>query len=782
MTTNLEALGETFPLDARTYAWDATYNKTRRSDVRPGGPEVETTYQYDGLSRMVRSLRTPAAGNAVARDYTLDSVGNRQVITETIGNNPGTDQDYLLQGVDALLNEYTVTPFEAARDYDPNGNLTVLGVDATTQNVLAYDYRNLMVRRTQVVTEQPPSGPSEEEVLSQYKYDALGRRISKTVGTVATRFVHDGWRVIEEYSESGLLQGSYVYGSYLDEVLTLKRGSEEFYFHTDDLWNTVALTDEDGEVIERYDYGDYGQPEFYAPNGTPRGGSIVANPCLFTGQRYDAESGLYWCKTRYLEPETGRFTTRDILGIWGDPANLGNGYTYAANNPWSMLDPFGMCGDERNAYEEFWNQLEEEYGISREMVQNLVDLVSFVPVLGFPADLLATLDSLLSGDYLGAGVNLIGLVPVVGDLFKGAFMAGEFCFKHGDEAADAWRALNRGGDSLGAMPPHGPLGLCFAAGTLVVVTSGMVPIETLEVGDRVLTTDGAQSSPTQIDEAEWRKVELAMTDSSGAGLVDVDLLRPVAWLESLDVEEGETMAISLPEMGLQGAAVVEDIEPCPDIQDGPGRIVLATTGSCSASIVQLVFEGEDEPLRATARHRFYSEDRKSWVQAGRLRAGEQLRTQSGLVTLKEVLPVPGTYRVYNLEVETDHCYFVTDAAVLVHNANPCGAELPELGISSSKYPDLAENIYHAQQAGHPSVLTHGGNSMANRNAALQDVPNIRPWSRDEYPFASSMEGGSGAWVGHVFPSQQRAQGGLLSEFLRKQNIKPGDQYRVVIRP
>jgi RHS repeat-associated protein len=340
-------LGESEPFDARTYAWDATHNKTHRSDVRTGGPLTQTAYQYDGISRMVSSLRTPGTGNAVTRDYALDEVGNRQTVTETIGSDPGTDQDYLLQGVDALVNEYTVTPFEASRDYDANGNLTVLGVDATTQNILGYDYRNLMVQRTQVVTEQPPSGPSVEEVLSQYEYDALGRRISKTVGTVATRYVYDGWRVIEEYSESGLLQGSYVYGNYLDEVLTLKRGSEEFYFHTDDLWNTVALTDEDGEVIERYDYGDYGQPEFYAPDGLTRGGSIVANPCLFTGQRYDAESGLYWCKTRYLEPTTGRYTTRDTLGIWGDPANLGNGYTYAANNPWSMLDPFGMCGDKK---------------------------------------------------------------------------------------------------------------------------------------------------------------------------------------------------------------------------------------------------------------------------------------------------------------------------------------------------------------------------------------------------------------------------------------------------
>jgi hypothetical protein len=41
-----------------------------------------------------------------------------------------------------------------------------------------------------------------------------------------------------------------------------------------------------------------------------------------------------------------------------------------------------------------------------------------------------------------------------------------------------------------------------------------------------------------------------------------------------------------------------------------------------------------------------------------------------------------------------------------------------------------------------------------------------------------MEGGAGAWVGHIPKDQQNAQGGLI----RAMNLKPGDQYRVVIVP
>jgi RHS repeat-associated protein len=107
-------------------------------------------------------------------------------------------------------------------------------------------------------------------------------------------------------------------------------------------------------------------------------------------------------------------------------------------------------------------------------------------------------------------------------------------------------------------------------------------------------------------------------------------------------------------------------------------------------------------------------------------------------------------------------------------------EIPTLTISVSKYPDLAENILNAQQAGHPNMLTYGGDAAANRAAALQNVPNISGLSRDEYPFASSMEGGANSWVGHIPPSQQNSQGALMKNFFKANGLKPGDKYNVKI--
>jgi len=67
----------------------------------------------------------------------------------------------------------------------------------------------------------------------------------------------------------------------------------------------------------------------------------IGNAALFTGRRYDAETGLYYYRTRYLDSAAGRFITRDTIGIWGDPEELGNGYTYVANRPSSATDPSG---------------------------------------------------------------------------------------------------------------------------------------------------------------------------------------------------------------------------------------------------------------------------------------------------------------------------------------------------------------------------------------------------------------------------------------------------------
>ncbi|WP_161491656.1 RHS repeat-associated core domain-containing protein [Sedimentisphaera salicampi] len=78
------------------------------------------------------------------------------------------------------------------------------------------------------------------------------------------------------------------------------------------------------------------------PNGQPLDESAVGNPYMFTGRRYDSESGLYYYRARYYNPALGVFHSRDPLG-YIDSMNL---YAYCGNNPVNYADPMG--GDLRN--------------------------------------------------------------------------------------------------------------------------------------------------------------------------------------------------------------------------------------------------------------------------------------------------------------------------------------------------------------------------------------------------------------------------------------------------
>lgn len=55
------------------------------------------------------------------------------------------------------------------------------------------------------------------------------------------------------------------------------------------------------------------------------------------GQQYDEESGLYYNRHRYYNPEQGRYITQDPIGLMGG----WNLYQYPLN-PISRSDPLGL--------------------------------------------------------------------------------------------------------------------------------------------------------------------------------------------------------------------------------------------------------------------------------------------------------------------------------------------------------------------------------------------------------------------------------------------------------
>jgi len=193
--------------------------------------------------------------------------------------------------------------------------------------------------------------PVAGSVALRYHYDTAGRVVGRTLdpggANVSQYFIYDDDRIKLELDGSGNVVAEWVYGVYIDEIIAMYRntdgqpGLETHYYIQDDLYNVVALTDENGDVIERYAYDDYGAPTFYDGAGNVITETAYGNYFLFNGRRWDEALELYDYRTRYYDPASGRFLRIDTIGPWGDNNNLGNAYAYVGNNPWTLLDPYG---------------------------------------------------------------------------------------------------------------------------------------------------------------------------------------------------------------------------------------------------------------------------------------------------------------------------------------------------------------------------------------------------------------------------------------------------------
>jgi hypothetical protein len=203
---------------------------------------------------------------------------------------------------------------------------------------------------------------------------------------------------------------------------------------------------------------------------------------------------------------------------------------------------------------------------------------------------------------------------------------------------------------------------CFRAGTPVLAAAGLQPIETIQLGRRVITSKGDDSGRS-IDPETTRLIRLSFVKDGQEFLMS--FLRPASVVEGLSA--GDTMDISVMELEVRGSARVLAIEPCPPIEDGPGSVVTGAFNSETVDLYKLKVQGLDEPIEVTGNHPIFSEDRHDFVPTSSLSGGEQLRTRIGTAMVESVERKYGQWTVYNLEVDEAHRYYVTEKTILVHN-------------------------------------------------------------------------------------------------------------------
>jgi len=201
---------------------------------------------------------------------------------------------------------------------------------------------------------------------------------------------NNNWQVLSEYDGSNNFQRNCVYGNYIDEVLMMTdSGSNDYYYAHDHLFSPAALIDDNGTVVERYEYDAYGDCNVLDADYSkdPDGISDYGNPYLFTGRRLDIlDEGnfkIMYYRSRYYDPETGRLLTHDPLGITPNPERPNRFnifdhykdsmslYQYAISNPIVNKDTYGLIGDPGFTPEE-----------TLEVIDNIRDLNLSAPAHG----------------------------------------------------------------------------------------------------------------------------------------------------------------------------------------------------------------------------------------------------------------------------------------------------------------------------------------------------------------------------------------------------------------
>lgn len=151
----------------------------------------------------------------------------------------------------------------------------------------------------------------------------------------------------------------------------------------------------------------------------------------------------------------------------------------------------------------------------------------------------------------------------------------------------------------------------------------------------------------------------------------------------------------------------------------------------------------------------------------------------------------------NVKVEGKSVHYLGDP--MLNNCGPSGSPanaatmvgvvqapgtLPVLEFDSTDFPKKTANMKKGMAGKDSKQLTRNTSKSAirkNRRAALKGAKKGPPGtSLDEFPFASSAQGGAGASVAAIPVAEQCAQGGKMSAFYKKHNIGNGDSFIVKI--
>ena len=114
-----------------------------------------------------------------------------------------------------------------------------------------------------------------------------------------------------------------------------------YYYITNLQGDVMYLVDSSGNEVSAYDYDPYGKII------TSTGELAEINPLRYRGYYYDSDTGYYYLKSRYYDPQIGRFINADGYASTGQGFLGYNMFAYCLNNPILCADEGGNAANPR---------------------------------------------------------------------------------------------------------------------------------------------------------------------------------------------------------------------------------------------------------------------------------------------------------------------------------------------------------------------------------------------------------------------------------------------------
>jgi len=326
-------------LNSHEYSYNAGHQRTQQ--VFSSGSTYSYTYDSIGQLKVADS-----ATGTEDRGYTYDDAWNLNYRTNNV-----TLNTFKVDSKNQLTNAYNA----GTLTYDANGNLTYS--DAAPYGY-SYDDENRLVNWYYYDGDYDGNGnpTSDDDLRTEFVYDGLGRlRKRVEYGVVAsawsvsseTRYLYDGWRVIQERNSgntptvaytrgndlSGSLEGAGGIGGLLGRSHGYSAGnwSTHNFYHADGNGNVTYLVNSSQALAARYRYDPFGRTISYS------GSLALANVYRFSSKELHVNSGLYYYGRRFYDPNLQRWLNRDPILERGG-INL---YRFVNNAPSGLIDTDG---------------------------------------------------------------------------------------------------------------------------------------------------------------------------------------------------------------------------------------------------------------------------------------------------------------------------------------------------------------------------------------------------------------------------------------------------------